>query len=98
MARRICGAVFPVTPFLAAACLHRKMCCGRRHRTGHRALVRSARVRWFCCRWRTARSRDPGNDMSFMSEFWSHCPAGTAVVALLRAVWIKLNADDGGHE
>lgn len=43
-----------------------------------------------------ARARDPGHDISFLSQSWSHCPAGIAVVRLLRAVWLKLKAD-GGH-
>jgi hypothetical protein len=44
----------------------------------------------------TARARDPGDDISFLSQSWSHCPAGMAVVRLFRAVWLKLKAD-GGH-
>ena len=44
-----------------------------------------------------ARSRDPGNDISFMSQSWSHCPAGSAVVQLFRAVWLKLKADEQDH-
>jgi hypothetical protein len=42
----------------------------------------------------TARARDPGHDISFLSQSWSHCPAGMAVVKLLRVVWLKLRADD----
>jgi hypothetical protein len=44
----------------------------------------------------TARARDPGDDISFLSQSWSHCPAGMAVVRLFRVVWLKLKAD-GRH-
>jgi hypothetical protein len=44
-----------------------------------------------------ARSRDPGTDISFMSQSWSHCPAGSAVLQLFRAVWLKLKADEQDH-
>jgi len=42
-----------------------------------------------------ARVRAPGHDITFLSQAWSHCPAGKAVVALLRAVWRELKAGRG---
>jgi hypothetical protein len=42
-----------------------------------------------------ARARAPGQDITFLSETWAHCPGGKAVVAILRAVWFELKADRG---
>src|SRR5262249_53045231 len=45
-------------------------------------------------RLEAAHSRDPGHELAFLSQAWSHCPAASAVPTLFRAVWMKLKVDD----